>query len=836
MSLNEADTRAKLIDPKLKEVGWTDETIQREFQITAGKVNIFGDRVEREDKKIADYLLTHQSAFPIAVIEAKDESHTPLDGMQQAKDYAKKLELLFAYSTNGHGIEEFDFITKIQKTINKFPTPEELFTRLSNHNKILAKKLKNNPLEYPLYYSSSGKNPRYYQLLAIQKVIEAIANNQRRVLIAMATGSGKTKVAFQVVWKLYNCGFIKRVLFVTDRRLIRDQAFELEFGPFKDAREKIIEGKAPKVRDIYFTTYQTLYTKKNGKRLFETYDPDFFDLVIIDECHRSGWKDWYGILNHFQKAIHFGMTATPKRDDNIDTYKYFGQPVYEYILRQGIKDGFLANYVIQRILTNLHKEGGVDIEDQRLQGAEVFYPEEFDDEVKAFYTTGEFERKVTIPNLTKKIAEHLAALLKKFGTFEKTIVFCVNNDHAREMTKQLQNHFSSEGANDYAVTIVSEEGNAHTLATTFKDSEKRTPVIATTVDLLSTGIDMPSVKNIVLMKPISSVVLFNQIIGRGSRIDENTGKFYFRIIDYVNATRLFSALTPEKEEEVEEEEIGPEDYFLEGKVVISKTDTPIIGAKVTVTTRAHEHLQTITNELGMFSFNRLPRNKVTLQISASGYVRRELRVTPTPDPQPEVYELKKERKTAAKITLGGVDVYIHSTSDLTFDVGGNHLKEAEYKEYSKEEVTRLVLTLLDFKNIWIDEEKRKELLEELKRHSVSPQALAKLIDREDADFFDVLAHVAFDAPIVSRDERAQAIELRKQEFLSSFGADAQPILLALLDQYRTGGIEDISRKEVLTLPRFQEMGVETIVASFGGVEKARKAINELQRYLYTETP
>lgn len=830
--LNEADTRAKLIDPKLKNADWTDEAIQREFQITAGKVNIFGDRVEREDKKIADYLLTYQGAFPIAVVEAKDENHTPLDGMQQAKEYAEKLELLFAYSTNGHGIEEFDFITKIQKTINRFPTPGELFIRLSNHNKILAKKLKNNPLEYPLYYAPGGKNPRYYQLLAIQKVIEAIVNNQRRVLIAMATGSGKTKVAFQVVWKLYNCGFIKRVLFVTDRRLIRDQAYELEFGPFKDAREKIIEGKAPQVRDIYFTTYQTLYTEKNGKRRFETYDPDFFDLVIIDECHRSGWKDWYGILNHFKKAIHFGMTATPKRDDNIDTYKYFGQPVYEYSLRQGIKDGFLANYVIQRILTNLHKEGGVDIEEQRLQGAEVFYPEEFDDELKAFYTTGEFERKVTIPNLTKKIAEHLAALLKKFGAYEKTIVFCVNNDHAREMTKQLQNHFSSEGANDYAVTIVSEEGNAHTLATTFKDSEKKTPVIATTVDLLSTGIDMPSVKNIVLIKPISSVVLFNQIIGRGSRIDENTGKFYFRIIDYVNATRLFSALTPEKEEEVEEEEIGPEDYFLEGKVVIAKTETPIIGAKVTVTTRAHEHLQTITNELGMFSFNKLPRNKVTLQISASGYVRRELRVTPMPEPQPEVYELKKERKTPTKITLGGVDVYIHSTSDLTFDVGGNHLKEAEYKEYSKEEVTKLALTLLDFKNIWIDEMKRKELLEEFKRHSVSPQALARLIDREDADFFDVLAHVAFDAPIVSRDERAQAIELRKQEFLSSFGGEAQPILVALLDQYRVGGIDDISRKEVLNLPKFQEIGVEKIVESFGGVEKAKEAIKQLQNYLY----
>jgi len=328
------------------------------------------------------------------------------------------------------------------------------------------------------------------------------------------------------------------------------------------------------------------------------------------------------------------------------------------------------------------------------------------------------------------------------------------------------------------------------------------------------------------------VVFFNQIIGRGSRIDAATSKYYFRIIDYVNATRLFSVLTPEEKEEAEDEEIGPNDSFLEGKIVISKTETPIIGAKVTVMTKAHEHLQTTTNELGIFAFDKLPRIKVTLQISANGFVRRELRITPTPEPQPEIYELKKERKTPHKITLGGVDVYIYSTADLTFDVGGNHLKSAEYKEYSKEEVAKLALTLDDLQKIWIDEEKRKTFLSNLKDQSVSPEALAKLIDREDADFFDVLAHVAFDAPIISRDERAQAIEIRKQEFLSSLGREAQPIILALLDQYRIGGIEDISRKEVFNLPKFQEIGIEKIIVSLGGPQQARSAIQKLQKYLY----
>lgn len=831
-SLNEADTRAQLIDPQLTSSTWDDQNILREYTISAGKVNIFGDQVVRDEREFADYLLMYKGAFPLAIIEAKEESASHLKGMQQAKGYAEKLEILFAYSTNGHKIEEFDFTTKTQKTIDKFPTPEELYSRLISHNKTLAAGLEKNPLQYPLYYSAAGKNPRYYQMKAIQKALEAMVKGDKRVLVTMATGSGKTKVAFQIAWKLYQSGYLKRILFIADRTMLRDQAHTFEFEPFKDARYKIEEGKADQVRDIYFTTYQTLYADKNGKKIFESYPKDFFDLVIIDECHRSGWKDWYKVLNHFSSAVHLGMTATPKRTDNVDTYKYFGEPVFEYDIQQGIKDGFLANYLIQRVITNLHKEGGVDIEEQRMQGAEVFYPEEFDDEIKAFYSIGEFERKVIIPDLSKKIAEHLAGLLKKFGTYEKTIVFCVNNDHAREMTKLLQNHFTSEGKNDYAVTIVSEEVGARDLANAFKDSEKKTPVIATTVDLLSTGIDMPSVKNVVLIKPISSVVLFNQIIGRGTRIDDATGKYFFRIIDYVNATRLFSQLTPVITDGVEPEPEGPYEFFLEGKVVKANTEIPIVGAKVMVVTRKREQMQAITNEHGMFSFEKLPESKVTLQISASGYARRELRKTPSAQPQPEVYELKPEKKTPTKITLGGVDVYIHSTADLTFDVGGNHLKVAEYKEYSRKEVEKLGITLNDLQNIWIDESRRKEFLEKLKEHSVSPDALARLLDREDADFFDILAHVAFDAPIISRDERAQAIEVRKQEFLSSIGGEAQGVLLALLDQYRIGGIEDISRKEVFNLPKFQEIGIEKIIQSFGGPDQAMAAIKKLQEYLY----
>ena len=342
--LNEADTRAKLIDPKLHEADWREELITREYYLTDGRVRLVGDGHTRGERKKADYLLRYTNSFPIAVVEAKDESHSPDDGIQQAKEYAKMLEVMFAYSTNGHGIEEFNFIDSSQRSLEQFPSPDELWQQIMAYKALESAHI-SNPLLYPYYLEPGGIRPRYYQEVAINSVIENILHKQKRILITIATGTGKTYVTLQVAWKLVRSGTIRRVLYLADRNVLRGQARNT-FEPFKDARGLIENGEAPTSRDIYFSIYQAMYSGEEGNRVYQRYPRDFFDLIIIDECHRSGYGTWNAILQHFDSAIQLGMTATPKRDDNIDTYQYFGDPACIYSLAQGIDDGFLAVYTL----------------------------------------------------------------------------------------------------------------------------------------------------------------------------------------------------------------------------------------------------------------------------------------------------------------------------------------------------------------------------------------------------------------------------------------------------------------------------------------------------------
>ncbi len=414
--LNEADTRAKLIDPKLLNCGWTEDKIKRDVPITPGK--IVDENGKRQKGKKPDYILYYNSSTPIAVVEAKDESKSALHGMGQAKNYAQMLGVFFAYSSNGHGIEEFSFIDNAQKTLDSFPTPEELYKRYIKF--VFNEEIKTDPLNYSIYSMPGGKEPRYYQEIAINRVIESILLGKKRILLAMATGTGKTYVAFQTVWKLIKSGYFKRVLYIADRNFLRSQAHNNEFAPFDKAREIIEEGKAPKNRDIYFSTYQALYSGDYKRRLYQEYPPNFFDMIIIDERHRSGYGTWKEILDYFGGAVHFGMTATPKRSDNIDTYAYFGNPVYSYSMGQGIEDGFLAPFQIYRIFTNIDKEG-LHLQDALHQGAHIYIPEEIN--IQDVYTLENFEREITLPDRTKKICEHIANLSNKFGPLEKTIIF-----------------------------------------------------------------------------------------------------------------------------------------------------------------------------------------------------------------------------------------------------------------------------------------------------------------------------------------------------------------------------------------------------------------------------
>lgn len=466
MTLNEADTRAKLIDPKLRDSGWTEELIQREYYFTDGRIVLIGDEHERQKPKKAGYLFRHQG-IPIAVLEAKPEDHEIDAGIGQAKGYVEAMDVFFAYSSNGRGFEEFDFTSNTQQTLDRFPAPDGLWQRLLTYRR-LAEVPTLNPLTFPYHSEPRGKTPRYYQDVAVRRVVEAVLKGQKRLLLAMATGTGKTFVTFQIAWKLLRTGGVRRVLFLADRIFLRDQAYNT-FAPFGDARAIIKEGKAPKTRDVYFSIYQSMYSEKDGKRLFENYPSDFFDLIIIDECHRSGFGSWNEILRHFPDAVQLGMTATPKRKDNIDTYDYFGKPVYSYSLGQGIDDGFLATYKVHRVATDIDKTG-LHLKDAITVGAEVFIPE--DVEIKDVYYTEDFEREIILPDRTASICQHLAELLRTFNPMEKTMVFCVDMAHANLVKKELQNHFSDLGYSDYAVRIVSEEPAAHATLERFADPDK----------------------------------------------------------------------------------------------------------------------------------------------------------------------------------------------------------------------------------------------------------------------------------------------------------------------------------------------------------------------------
>jgi type I restriction enzyme R subunit len=852
--LNEADTRAKLIDPKLHEAGWEEEHIQREHYFTKGRIFLIGDEYKRKQPKKADYLLRYTDSFPIAVIEAKDESRAPDDGMQQAKSYAEVLNVMFAYSSNGHGIEEFDRITNKQKSLKQLPSPDELWMRYAafrflekspqstqttqkaaDQSSAYIIKEQHDPLLYPYYHEPGGMAPWYFQETAIKNVIERILKGDKSVLLTMATGTGKTFVAFQIAWKLVKSGKIRRVLFLTDRIFLRDQAYNT-FGPFEDARALIEEGKAPKTRDIYFSIYQAMYGGEEENRLYQQYAHNFFDLIIIDECHRSGYGTWNAILKYFDTAIQLGMTATPKRDENIDTYEYFckendGNPAFIYSLGQGLDDGFLATYKVHKVKTNIDRDG-LHIEDAKSQGAEIFCPA--DVEPRDYYQMEQFEREIVLPDRTKRICEHLASLLKTFGPTKKTMVFCVNMDHANEVAKRLQNRFSYLGFSNYAVRIVSEEPEAKTLLELFQDSEKQTPVVATTVDLLTTGVDVPSVKNIVFIKPVGSQVVFKQIMGRGSRTCDITDKFWFRIIDYTNATRLFDDWdrpTPVIVDKPKPE--GPYNYFFQGILVDEETYDPIPDALITLLIGPNEQVQQRSDPFGNFAFKYLPKGEIQVHISAEGYRKRQITLATLPDSTTKIQiELRREKPAAAKIRIKGLTVNIAEETYLELEATGQQLTIEQYIDHSRQFILKKIPDVSKLQDTWVEPEKRKELISSLQEKGVYSEALASILKRPDADEFDILASVGFKKGLLSREERAGSFENIHQEFLNRYGPEAREVLEILLDKYRLGGIEEIS-PEIFRVTPFDKMGYAPgVAARFGGLDKLREALAEMQKLLY----
>ncbi len=834
MAYNEADTRANLIDPKLQASGWSNNLISREHPISVGQIEIIGETHRRAAPRKADYILRlTEHGEALAVVEAKEESVRASRGMAQAKEYAEKLKLLFCYATNGHEIEEFNFLTNKQTTVPNFPSPKELHHRYTSAilKGAIAKDKIERMLAEPYYYTPSF-SIRYYQEAAVHGAIEKITNGDKRLLLTLATGTGKTIIAFNLAWRLIKSGYFKRVLFIADRNFLKNQAYNV-FAPFGDARVMIEEGKTPKQHAIFFSIYQALFSPTDsGKRIFEEYSNDFFDLIVIDECHRSGFGTWNDILKHFSGAVHLGMTATPKRSDNIDTYKYFGDPAYVYSFGQGVQDGYLAPFVVHRILTNIDQEGKLTIEEARAKGAQVIVPVE--EETQEVYSQKEFERKITLPDRTHEIAKHLAKLLKIFDPMAKTMVFCVDSDHAELMAKELQNEFADMGYPKFAVPIIARSGDIKEAEyERFKDPEKPTPVIATTVDLLTTGVDVPSVRNIVVVKPISSKIVFKQIIGRGSRLDPLTNKYYFRIIDYIGATRLFDDWERVPEPTPEEPE-GVAEYAIAGIVLDAETQDPILRAMVTLQRADNQQLYERTDREGRFAFTNLPMKKFSLTIRATAYKPRVVSLETFQDQKElAVIELSPQGRKPKKVIVKGFPVYIAEEGRLVLERDGKMLKTEEYVEYAGKEVAGKVRHIEDLRAVWLDPEKRGPFLDELSQKSVYPEVLAELLKRPDLDGFDVLAHVAYGAVPLTRDERAEALQNMESRFIQAFTDNAREVVYSLIEKYRLNGIEEIENPHIFDLSPFDRMGgIKGVERRFGTIDKLKRAVAGIRNRLY----
>jgi type I restriction enzyme R subunit len=785
----EADTCRKFVVPRLQAAGWDDEpcSIAEQRTITDGRIVPVGKGFVRRPPKRVDYLLRYRRDFPLAVVEAKPEYKTAADGLQQAKEYAEMLGLKFAYASNGPDIIEFDYFTGVEKTITTYPTPDELWQRYRS-GRMLSDDTAAEQILTPINFSLK-QGERYYQQIAINNAVEAIITGKRRILLTMATGTGKTPVAFQICWKLWSARWNRtgehrrpKILYLADRNILIDDPKDKIFASFGDARAKIENGQVVQSREIYFAIYQALAKDERRPGLYKAYPPDFFDLVIVDECHRGSAREdsnWREILEYFAPASQLGMTATPLRDDNRDTYEYFGNPIYTYSLRQGIEDGFLAPYRVHRTTSEWDAAGWRPSKDELDR-----YGREIPDEE---YQTKDFEKAVALRARTEAIARHLTDFLKKTDRFAKTIVFCVDQEHASEMRTALNNLNSDlvRQFPDYVCRVTSDEGDiGRGHLSRFQDVESQSPVILTTSQLLTTGVDAPTCKNIVLARVVGSMTDFKQIIGRGTRVRDDYGKLWFNILDYTgSATRLFAdpdfdgepALITEEEMNKEGEttsvvrEDAPDGEAPDDNDVI--TDGPIIS-------------------------------------DGPDVVRR-------------------------KYYFDGGHVEIASHLVYELDPDGKQLRVVKFSEYAGEKVRTLYPSASELRKQWANPAERSEIIQKLSERGISFDEMASSANQPDADPFDLLCHVAFNAPLRTRRERAERLRHDRKDFFDQYGPEAQSILNDLLEKYAEHGAAQFVLPDALQVPPISDRGnVIEISKLFGGNDQLLRAVTELQILLY----
>ncbi len=769
--------------PRLIAAGWRRDQIIEQYPVTHGRIIPTGKRHRRDRPLFADYLLLIEPGFTVAVVEAKREYRKAADGLQQGMRYAQMLDLPLAYGTNGKGIVEHDFDTGRETDMDGFPAPDDAWRRYrgwkgldDEQTEILV-----HPFNRALRNANGTvKEPRYYQAVAIERALEAILRGDKRVLLTMATGTGKTFVAMQIVWKLWSStwrGARKpRVLYLADRNILVDQPIEREFKPvFADAIWKL-SGDAKTGRDIYFALYQALADNKDAAGIFRDYDPDYFDLIVVDECHRGSASDassWRGILEHFAPATQLGMTATPlvRRQDNADTYRYFGDPVYLYSLKEGIDDGFLAPYRVRRVRLSPDAFGW-----RPEQGQLDLFGKEIPD---GLYETKDFERVVSLLTRTRAAARHLTEYLKATDRMAKTIVFCVDSEHALQMRQALINENADLARQypDYVVRIVSAEGDVGLEHLgRFAEIETTTPVIATTSKLLSTGVDLPTVRNIVLFKPIGSMVDFKQIIGRGTRLEPEEDKLTFEIIDYSDATRLFDDPNFDgPPERVVEEEIDEE-----GRT----TETPEV---------------------------------------------RE----PEPEYEPEGGADPEDLEgRAEKLYVDDTPVYVVAEGFYLPDPERGRLRLVEYGEYVAGVLRRLFPSPGDLRARWRKQEGRDEVVEALRARGVAFEEIVDRLGMPEVDPFDLLVHIAWSNPVITRHDRARRVRREKEDFFASFRPEAREVLESLLEKYAESGPSELTL-DVLKVPPLAGLGTPVEIADrFGGAKGLREAIDKLQDLVY----
>ncbi len=788
MPLTEADTCRKYVLPKLRAAGWSDDQISEQKTFTDGRIVVAGNKVSRRPQKRADYLLRYTRDFMIAVIEAKAAYKNAGDGLQQAKEYAQILGLKFAYATNGHEIVEHDFLTGLERDLDAFPGPPELWQRLRKSEGIESEEVATRFLT-PSYHLS-GKSPRYYQEIAINRAVQAVLQGKPRILLTLATGTGKTIVAFQICWKLWSSRWNRtgehrrpKILYLADRNVLIDDPKDKIFAPFGDARWKI-EGEAVKGREMYFAIYQAIAKDERRPGLYRDYSPDFFDLIIVDECHRGSAADesnWREILEYFHPAVQIGMTATPLREDNRDTYRYFGNPLYTYSLRQGIEDGFLAPYRVHRVVTTADAVGW-----RPSKGELDRYGREIPDQL---YTTNEFERLVALKARTQAIARHLTGYLKKTDRFAKTIVFCVDQEHALEMQKALNNENADlvKDYPDYVCRVVSDEGSAgRGHLSRFQELETTAPVIVTTSQMLTTGVDIPTCKNVVLARVINSMTDFKQIIGRGTRVRDDYGKLFFTILDYTgSATRLFA---------------DPEFDGDPARITEEKIDG--LGSTVEGT------YETIEGE-------------VPEAAEEPGEYAVLTQVTDDTEGQPRKYYADG----------GTIEIAAHLVYEL--DPDGKQLRVVKFTDYTAEKVRSLYTSAADLRARWSDAEQRATIISALEERGISFEQLAEATRQPDADPFDLLCHVAFNAPLRSRRERAERLRKEQKDFFNRYAPEARQILDEILEKYAEHGLAQFKVPEILKVPPISDHGnVIEITEKFGGADRLREALAEMQSLLY----